>query len=154
MSAPTLVRFSASAALISTMVVLVGCGGPYDATASGKVTLDGSVVPRGTVSYHPVAGGPVAYAAIDENGEYVVRTGREEGLPPGDYQVTVVANEPPAVQQTAQGGPPPPGRAITPAWYRTKETSGLKVTVESGHNELDLQLKTQPPEGWNARARK
>jgi hypothetical protein len=131
----------------------MGCGSPYDSTVFGKVTLDGQVVPRGTVAYHPVSGGPAAYALIDENGSYVVRTGRIEGVRSGDFEVTVTANEPPTVQQTAKGGPPPPGKPITPAWYRTKGTSGLKFTVEPGDNELDLQLKSQPPPGWNPRAR-
>jgi hypothetical protein len=134
--------------LLSAAAGVAGCGGAYDATASGTVTLDGNIVPRGTVAFHPVAGGPAAYARIQENGGYVVRTGREEGLPPGEYFVTVAANEAPTVAQTAQGGPPPPGKPITPAWYASKDSSGLKVVVESGDNKLDLELKSQPPAGW------
>jgi hypothetical protein len=133
---------------------VVGCGGSYDATAHGIVTLDGKSVPRGMVSFHPVAGGPAAYATIGGDGSYAIRTGREEGLPAGDYQVSVTANEPPAVAQTDKGGPPPPGKSITPAWYRMKETSGLKYTVARGKNEINLDLKSQPPAGWNAQGKK
>jgi hypothetical protein len=133
---------------LSAAAGVAGCGGAYDATVSGMVTLDGNIVPRGTLAFHPVAGGPAAYARIEENGGYVVRTGREESLPPGEYFVTVAANEPPTVAQTAQGGPPPPGKPITPAWYASKDSSGLKVVVESGDNELDLELNSQPPAGW------
>jgi hypothetical protein len=118
---------------------------------TGVVTLDGTVVPRGTVSFQPKAGGPAAYARIEEDGRFVVRTGREEGLPSGDYDVTVTANEPPAVTQTASGGPPPPGKPITPMWYRTKSTSGLSFVVEPGDNEINLELTSQPPAGWNPR---
>src|SRR5687767_9935357 len=107
------------------LVAVVGCGGTYDATVSGMVTLDGNVVPRGTVAYQPVAGGPAAYGPIAEDGSYTIRTGSEQGLPSGEYAVTVTANEPPAVQQTASGGPPPPGKPITPPWYRSKDMSGL-----------------------------
>jgi hypothetical protein len=135
------------------LVNFAGCGGPYDATVTGVVTLDGKVVPRGTVAYQPAAGGPPAYARIEENGSYVVRTGREEGLPSGEYSVTVTANEPPATTQTASGGPPPPGKPITPLWYRTKNTSGLSFTVSPGDNEINLELKSQPPPGWNPRRR-
>jgi hypothetical protein len=117
------------------------------------VTLDGKVVPRGTVAYQPSAGGPAAYARIEDNGAYVIHTGREEGLPSGEYSVTVTANEPPAVTQTQSGGPPPPGKPITPPWYRTKNTSGLNFTVSPGDNEINLELKTQPPPGWNPRRR-
>jgi len=125
-----------------------GCGGPYDASVSGAVTLDGQIVPRGTVAFHPVTGGPVAYAPIRSDGSYVVRTGREEGLPAGEYQVTVMSNELPAQLETKEGRPQPPGKAITPPWYCSKETSGLQFTVEPGANEIDLELTTQPPPGW------
>jgi hypothetical protein len=135
-------------------VVVAGCGGPYDAEAGGVVTLDGTIVPRGTVSFTPVAGGPAAYAVIEEDGSYTVRTGREFGLPSGEYQVTVIANEPPAMEKSASGGPPPGGKPITPAWYRMNETSGLKCTVEPGDNEINLELTTKPPAGWNAGGQK
>ena len=136
------------------LVAVGGCGGAYDSTVSGKVTLDGSIVPRGTVSYDPVQGGPAGYARIQENGNYSVFTGREKGLPAGEYQVTVISSEAPASQVTSTGGPPPPGKAITPAWYRTKDTSGLKVTVNSGSNEINLELTSQPPAGWKPAGRR
>lgn len=126
---------------------LAGCGGAFDASAYGKVTLDGKTVPRGTVTFHPVSGGPAVYGTID-GGSYSVHTGRESGLPSGDYQVSITANELSAQSQTDKGGPPPPGKAITPAWYRMKETSGLKYTVKRGKNEINLELTSQPPAGW------
>src|SRR5262245_2668726 len=85
---------SRAAALLATIVGIasfIGCGGAYDSTAHGVVTLDGRAVPRGTVSFHPVSGGPAAYAMIEDNGSYSIRTGREEGLPSGDYEVSVTA---------------------------------------------------------------
>jgi hypothetical protein len=135
-------------------VTVAGCGGAYDSTAYGIVTLDGKVVPRGTVSFQPVSGGPANYAMIGDNGSYSIRTGREEGLPSGDYQVSVTSNEAPAAAQSTKGGPPAPGKAITPAWYRMNETSGLKYTVARGKNEINLDLKSQPPAGWNAQGKK
>lgn len=125
-----------------------GCSGRYDAGARGVVTLDGRTVPRGTISFSPVNGGPAAYAMIGDDGHYVVRTGRDIGLPSGEYIVSITANEAPSVMQTASGGPPPPGKAITPAWYRMKETSGLKFTVKPGRNEINLELTSKPPAGW------
>jgi hypothetical protein len=135
-------------------VTVAGCGGAYDSTAHGIVTLDGKAVPRGTVSFQPVSGGPAAYAMIGDDGSYSIRTGREQGLPSGDYQVSVTANEAPAAAHSANGGPPAPGKAITPAWYRMKETSGLKYTVARGKNEINLDLKSQPPASWNGQGKK
>lgn len=138
-------------ALGCLLVCLCGCGGPYDAGVTGIVTLDGTAVPRGTVSFAPVGGGPAAYARIDSDGSYTMQTGRAVGLPSGEYQVTVAANEPPTIQRTAAGGPPPDGKSITPEWYRTRQTSGLKYKVERGKNKIDLELTSQPPAGWKPR---
>jgi hypothetical protein len=147
-------RWSADAILVAALAGAVGCGGSYDSTVTGMVTLDGKVVPRGNVAYQPVSGGPVAYAAISENGAYSLRTGRENGLPAGEYQVTVTSNEPATQRQTANGGPPPPGKPITPIWYRLNDTSGLRFTVSPGSNEINLELKSEAPPGWSARGRK
>ncbi len=133
------------------MALAGGCGGVYDATVSGLVTLDGTPVPRGTVTFHATSGGPAAYAPIQENGSYTVRTGREGGLPAGEYEVTVTANEVPADLQSKDGRPLPPGKSITPIWYRSKDTSGLKFNVERGRNEINLELTSQPPAGRNPR---
>jgi len=132
-------------------IFLTGCGGPYDSSVTGKVTINGQAVPNGTVAYSPVAGGPAAYGRIEESGQYVIRTGREAGLPSGDYQVTVTANEPSKTLQNEKGGPPAPGKAITPAWYRTKSTSGLKFTIKPGSNTIDLPLNSTPPPGWTGK---
>jgi hypothetical protein len=128
-----------------------GCGGTYDATAVGTVTLDGKIVPRGTVSFAPIKGGPIANGLIGENGSYTAQTGREAGLPAGEYQVTVFATELPAPERVKPGVPPPDGKPITPEWYRSSKTSGLKYTVERGKNKIDLELTSQPPAGWKSR---
>ena len=135
------------------LLAISGCGGPFDATVSGVVTVDGKTVPRGNIAFHPASGGPAAYALISENGSYAVQTGRESGLPSGDYQVSITANELPTSAHGDKGGPPPPGKAITPVWYSSKETSGLTVTVKPGRNEIPLELKTAPPAGWKPRGK-
>jgi hypothetical protein len=129
------------------LLAFAGCGGTYDSSVSGKVTLDGKAVPRGTVSFQSKSGGPAAYAIIEENGSYTLQTGRESGLPAGEYYVTVTANEAPAMTQTASGGPPPPGKPITPARYQSRETSGLSFVVEPGRNEINLELSSQAAGG-------
>lgn len=123
--------------------ILSGCGGTYDATVSGVVSLDGQAIPRGTVSFQPKQGGAIAFGRIDENGEYILRTGRENGLSPGDYYVTVSANEASTASQSKGGGPPPMGKSITPLRYRSKDTSGLSFVVEAGSNEINLELTSK-----------
>ena len=81
-----------------------------------------------------------------------MQTGRQVGLPSGEYMVTVIANELPKTQP-APGEPPPDGKPITPEWYRSKQTSGLKFTVSPGKNTIDLELTSQPPAGWKPAGR-
>ena len=126
----------------------VGCGGPYDSYVSGVATLDGSPLPRGTVSYSPDQPGPASYGVIRSDGGYVIKTGREEGLPSGDYTVTVVAKEESIPDDSNRGLPPKAGKTFTPPWYRSKQHSTLKFTVESGSNEIDLELTSEAPPDW------
>jgi hypothetical protein len=136
------------AVLGAALLCVAGCGGPYDSKVAGKVTLDGKVIPTGTVAFLPVSSGPPAYGRVDSSGIYIIQTGRELGLPSGDYLVAVTANEPSQVTKTADGGPPTAGKAITPAWYGNKDSSGLKFTVKKGANTIDLELNSKPPAGW------
>lgn len=126
----------------------LGCGGVYDSSVSGVVTLDGSPVPRGTVTFSPEGTGPTAYGQIQSDGAYQLRTGKEEGLPPGQYTVTVIANEPPAEARSKTGGPAPMGKPITPDWYRDPAQSGLSFPVNDGENEINLELTSTPPAGY------
>jgi hypothetical protein len=144
-------RYVAVIAVGLLLCFVSGCGGTYDASAAGTVTLDGKAVPRGTISFAPIKGGPIANGLIGEDGSYTARTGREVGLPSGEYQVTVIASELPAPERLKPGVPPPDGKAITPEWYRSGKTSGLKYKVERGKNKIDLELTSQPPAGWKPR---
>lgn len=134
--------------LLVACLALPGCGGVYDATLSGSVTLDDKPLDRGTITFRPVSPGPPSIARIESDGSYRVNTGSEEGLPSGSYSVTVKANEPPASAMSEDGGPPPPGKRITPRWYEQTKTSPLKVEVKPGHNDYPLALDSTPPEGW------
>lgn len=134
---------------------MIGCGGPFEATVKGQVALDGEPLGTGTVTFSPMAAdGSSAYARVTDSGRYRLQTGREFGLPAGEYRVTVVARDRPEVLHTADGGPPPPGRMLTPAWYRSTETSGLQFTVERGSNTIDLELSSEPPAGWKSKRRR
>jgi len=140
--------------LIALLIGINGCGGVYESSVSGVVTLDSAPISRGTVTFKPTGNGPSAYGQIEPNGEYELRTGREFGVPSGQYLVTVVANEPPSTLQSATGGPPPPGPPITPAWYRSSDTSGLSFQVEPGSNDINLELTSEPPAGWQDPAKR
>jgi len=130
------------------LMAIIGCGGTYHSTVSGEVSLDGAKLTLGTVAFHPVGGGPASYAAITGAGTYAMQTGREQGLKTGEYVVTVVANERPTELRSKDGGPPAPGKRLTPPWYGAKLTSGLRYTIERGRNTINLELTSQAPPGW------
>lgn len=121
-------------------LALTGCGSGSEATVIGLVTLDGKPLDRGSVSFVPVTSGAGASASIGNDGSYEVQTGAISGMSPGDYVVTVRANGDPIPR--ADGGPPTPGKPITPAKYNSRNTSGLQYTIQPGANEINLELKS------------
>ncbi len=133
---------------VLAMMACLGCGGTYDSYVSGLATLDGTPLTRGTVTFMPDGPGPTAYGSIDGEGYYTVKTGREEGLPPGQYTVTIVAKEDSIPDTSGRGMPPKAGKNITPLWYASKNSSGLNFTVESGSNDINLELSSEPPPDW------
>jgi len=126
--------------LLMVLSVATGCTSA-EATVSGKITLDGKALDKGDVSFTSTSGGPLAYGAIDSNGQYQLQTGTGKGVSPGSYQVTVVANE--VLTPTDPSAPLIP-KLITPARYSVPATSGLTAEVKPGANTFDFELKSQP----------
>jgi hypothetical protein len=79
---------------------LVGCaGGKNQVPVKGKVTLNGTPLASGSVSYHPdeakgTRSQVLAVGPINEQGEYALSASNKEGCPPGHYKVTVNAGVP------------------------------------------------------------
>lgn len=131
------------AVLLAAPLVAGGCS--QRAEVGGTVTLDGRPLSAGVVTFCPNADGPSGYAAIGPDGRYVVQVGSRNGLPPGQYVVTVAANVPPA-----EGSQPGPGQysdgitpLATPQIYADREQSPLRATLVSGSQELKLELTSQ-----------
>ena len=121
------------------MPLLSGCGRSLGAGVSGTVTVDGKPLPKGTVVFHPVAGGATVYAEIGTGGAYRLQTGANKSLAPGDYIVTVAAFsrplEPGMSQEQIEAA------RLSPIKYGSKETSGLKFTVVPGSNRIDIAMQ-------------
>lgn len=94
---------TARLALLLSVAVAMGCGtgGDY-LDVHGKVTVDGKPLSEGTIRFKPVEGGDSARSKIAEDGTYRLTTYEKidtrtfephEGLPPGDYIVTVQATQ-------------------------------------------------------------
>ena len=125
--------------LLIILAPVVGCGG-NPATVTGVVSLDGQPLNTGTVGFSPVSGGMKAVGIIQSDGRYELTTNREAGVQVGEFKVVVIALEPGEV--AAHGGPPRPGKNITPKRYGSASTSGLKFNVEKGGNVIDIELSS------------
>ena len=138
-----MLKYTRAAALAAAALSLFvsGCSGG-GGTVSGTVTLDGTPIQGGVVTFHPVGEGPSAIGAVKKDGTYEVTIGNQTAIPPGEYLVTVDYGE----ATTSEPGPGPPKpppvpKRITPDKYANKDTTDLRVTVKAGSNKIPLELK-------------
>ena len=117
----------------------LGCGGKDWGYLEGAVTLNGSPVGPGSITFEPVdqsrAG---AMASFGEDGQYkVISAGRKEGALPGEYRVLIHGGDSFGEEGA---GPAPPSKI--PARYGKSNTSDLKVTIEPGKKTFNFDLKS------------
>ena len=134
MRRPDFVRHMTAFLLLSMVVTAVGCSNEKPTgTLSGAVTYNGSPVNAGAINFIS-ADGAGAESPI-EGGEYAV----EGALPVGQYSVFL---SPPRPQPQPPGKPPiPAAKFDVPAKFHSSASSGLKVTVEAGKNDLPVEIK-------------
>ncbi len=131
---------SRSIVFLVCAVVLSGCGSsdsyPPSAKVSGQVTFQGQPVAEGVVNFVSPKTGNASSGVLDAEGKYVIA----EGIPPGDYHVSVT---PPRVTRPPMPGEPAPeAKPYTniPEKVRTETTSGLRTEVKPGAN-ADINFK-------------
>jgi hypothetical protein len=117
-------------------VFLVGCA-PATGTVQGKITVNGTPLPAGLITFQSEVGNHDALSAPVKDGRY--ETGP---IPVGPCKVTVIHS---SVARPAAGGSDL-GRARTagvvevPEKYGRADTSGLTLTIKSGANMFDRNL--------------
>jgi hypothetical protein len=131
----------------------VGCSpkGSY-ATISGIVTYNGAPVADARVTFTSTTesnGVRYTFSSVtDTEGKYVVASvGKEPGVPPGAYKVTVtkyrmkpgiqIPEDFDIVQIEASGS----GESVLPKEYGSDKTSKLTASLETGKNEKNFDLK-------------
>ena len=127
--------------LLLVLVGLNGCGkradGPVTAPVTGQVTLDGTPLADGAISFMPANGVGIPSGAKITNGSY------RADVPLGDKRVEIRA--PKVVgQKAAYDAPDSPKIDIIqeriPARYNSD--SDLKSSVVAGTNKADFKLDT------------
>lgn len=121
-----------------------GCG-RSTATVSGHVRYQGSPLPAGTVTFYG-SDNQIAHAFIRDDGSYTATD-----VPLGAVKVAVTTPLPPfnfkrgkrPLQQLkqAQRVSQDEKTGSLPSKYRDPETSGLKLTVTSGSQPFEIELK-------------
>ncbi|HEX5444884.1 MAG TPA: hypothetical protein VFW87_13690 [Pirellulales bacterium] len=167
---PLKIQFSNTflAAGVACIIATAGCTRAkvlQTELVEGVVTLDGQPVPEATVIFSPVqaeAGAP-ATGMSDSTGKYNLtavsgETGAQPqagaGTLPGEYYVGVVKDTVPEMPQMNDAGygvaselpTRPTDPAIThvvPERFNVPQTSGIKVTVKAGKNEIPIDLKSK-----------
>lgn len=141
-------------------LAISGCGGDegYRFTVyptAGKVTRKGQPVPKAMIRFHPVnpdlvkvpdgkPGSPPSLTTETEaDGSFIVSSYyADDGMPAGDYVVTVAAGQPESDVENSDGLPPKrsPANAKNADPYRDAKTSPLKATVKPGDNRFTFEL--------------
>ena len=121
--------------LVFSIALLSGCGDgrAKRVSVSGTVTIDGTPLAFGTVTFMPDstasrAGG----GSLDKNGVFQVSSFTpNDGLMPGKYSVMILAIEP--INQTSQ-------RWHAPKKYSVTKTSGLTCEINEAIDDLNFEL--------------
>ncbi|MFT5527648.1 MAG: hypothetical protein ACI9HK_005632, partial [Pirellulaceae bacterium] len=103
----------------------------------GTVTLDGIPLQAGSVTFHPVNGGPLTYGNLNQQGAFKLSTGQAATIFTGQYQVTVVSMSITIGGNDAEEAAP---EYLTPKRYSNKSTSGIEFDVKEGPNKFDIEL--------------
>ena len=123
------------------LVALLGCGGS-DASVSGTVTLNGTPIDAGAVTFVPEGGdaGRIKVGGAILNGKYVVESGR--GLLPGKYKVEFNWRKKTGRKTpTGDGDPVEETKEGLPAKFNTATTQ--TADIKSGSQPLDFALTSK-----------
>jgi hypothetical protein len=129
-------RFASAVLAIVVVASMIGCGGGH-VSVEGKVTVDGSPLDTGNVSFHPQAeGGEVGYGEIKSDGAYTLMSDGKSGVAPGKYKVVVTAGKP--------SNPSDPYSVPVPlvdAKFSNLSSTPLEVEVSAGAAAGQYDLK-------------
>ncbi len=129
-----------SLALLS-IIFSVGCGGGDGLNrkpVKGKVTVNGAVIPNGSVTFEPLFSGGVGSGAVISQGTYSIA--QKDGLPPGKYRVQITGDDGEnfTVSEGMMPGDevmPPKKQLVPPGWKQDIEVA------DAGPQDFDFDIK-------------
>jgi hypothetical protein len=130
-------------ACLAVVPLLTGCGGgSVDGRygLSGKVTLKGQPLAKGTIEFSAGQGGGPLTGGTIENGQYTIAA--DSGLKPGTYTVRISS-----IDEAGGGGPPAApgpesatqvGKELIPAEFNVN--SSKTIEVKTSGNTFDFAV--------------
>lgn len=140
----------ALAAWAPLIIVAAGCGSDTPiGRVHGRVAFQGKPLTEGVVYFSNSQAAVHLTTKIETDGSYVLKTYDANGLPYGDYVVTVL---PPAADLVT-GQPTQPQKEFPniPARYRDAATSGLKLTINARDNPFNIDMQAEPADSQTSR---
>jgi hypothetical protein len=130
----------AAAVAVACLLCLTGCSGGdvSDRQAvSGTVSLNGSPLEKGTVSFQPMEKG-VGGGGTITGGKYAIA--RNDGPTTGKHRVVISSAGGSSAESAnaAPGEPPPPPKELVPEDWNVK--SDHTVEIKSGKNEQNFDI--------------
>ncbi|PQO31401.1 hypothetical protein C5Y96_13765 [Blastopirellula marina] len=136
--------------------ILLGCSGSGMLPVEGTVTLDGKPLDGAAISFVPAEGGRPCSGQTDAQGHFTLASYvAGDGVPPGEYKVTVVkldarrkAEAAPVEEGTDGGEEQVMGnieqavKFLTPMKYSSPATTDLKVEVTANMEPVQIDLKS------------
>jgi hypothetical protein len=124
------------------LVTAWGCGSSSYPVHGRVVWSDGSPAKElegGFVGFESLVNDVNARGDIAADGTFSLSSlKKDDGLPPGKYQVVVAPPEPFYDEQAP--AQPAIGRRMLPMKYQSYQTSGLESTVEAKENDITLTI--------------
>lgn len=138
-------------ALCCSLPWFAGCGGSNldpegRVKASGTVTLDGSPLEKGTVTFVDDQGSSVAVGIVEKGSFKLSKSANLPGIPPGNYQVSISAWKVAPGSVNEAGDIVEKGEPLIPLPYMDHKTSKLTAEVPAGGaSDLTFALTSMGP---------
>ncbi len=130
------------------LLFAVGCGGkPSPVSFNGEIKVDGAPLPNAIINFYPAEGGSInpkgiATGQSDSAGKFSMKTaGEGDGVLPGKYKVTVVAetSPPPKPGALPHESMSVPKKSLVNTDYNSFEKTPLIITVPAASTTLEVK---------------
>lgn len=104
-------------------------------SVEGTVTLDGKPLPGAIVRFLDAGGNVVSAGKTDENGQFEMKRDTPNGVPVGEYRVTI--------STTLKAPGEFAKRSLLPPKYSSSDKTALRVSVVDSDNVIDFKLNSK-----------